>query len=182
METIQTERLVLRTLCNDDFNDFYEYAKSTNVCSELSGWTHHVSSEQNARNFLASYVQSNDVWAIVLKENGRVIGHIKIYPDTNRGRFSEQNSAKLITYALSERYWGHGYMTEAVTRAVKYAFDVLGVEMLTAIHYPHNTRSKRVIEKCGFEYEGIIKNGAKFHDGRVFDCVCYSKVKQSYPE
>ncbi|MDR0286358.1 MAG: GNAT family N-acetyltransferase [Clostridiales bacterium] len=71
--------------------------------------------------------KSNNVWASVLKESGKVIGHMKIYPDENHGKFSERNSAKLITYALSECYWGKGYMTEVVKRVVKYAFDEMNI-------------------------------------------------------
>jgi RimJ/RimL family protein N-acetyltransferase len=52
---------------------------------------------------------------------------MKIYPDENHGKFSERNSAKLITYALSECYWGKGYMTEVVKRVVKYAFDEMNI-------------------------------------------------------
>ena len=180
MKTVETERLILRGLLLDDLDDFYEYAKNTNVNSELSGWEPHFVNKEMAAKFLKSYVESNDVWAIVFKESGKVIGHLKIYPDENRGKFSERNSAKLITYALSEDYWGKGYMTEAVKRAVKYAFEEMDVELLTAFHVPHNIRSKRVIEKCGFKYEITIEQGFKNHDGQVFDSVCHSILKSDY--
>ena len=180
MKTIETERLILRGLQLDDTDDFYEYAKNTNVNSELSGWEPHFADKERAAKFLRSYAENNDAWAIVLKENEKVIGHLKIYPDENRGKYSERNSAKLITYALSEDYWGKGYMTEAVKRAVKYAFDEMNTELLTAFHLPHNIRSKRVIEKCGFQYEGTVEQGFKNYDGQIFDSVCHSILKSDY--
>ncbi|MDE5994700.1 MAG: GNAT family N-acetyltransferase [Oscillospiraceae bacterium] len=111
-----------------------------------------------------------------MKENQKVIGHLKIYPDENRGKYL----AKYISYALSADYWGKGYMTEAVKRIIGYAFEEMEIDLLTAFHYPHNTRSKRVIEKCGFKYETTIKQGQTIYDGQVFDTVCYSILREDY--
>jgi RimJ/RimL family protein N-acetyltransferase len=172
----------MRDLRPDDIDDFFEYAKNPNVNSELSGWEPHFADKEKAAAFLKTYAENNDTWAIVLRNGGKVIGHVKIYPDENRGKYSERNSAKLITYALSEDYWGRGYMTEAVKRAVKYVFDETGVELLTAFHVPHNVRSKRVIEKCSFQYETTIEQGFKHYDGKVYDSVVYSIMKFDYCE
>ena len=53
----------------------------------------------------------------------------------------------------------------------------MGVELLTAFHTPHNVRFKRIIEKCGFQYEATIEQGFKNCDGRLFDSVIYSIIK-----
>ena len=179
-QILKTERLILRDLRIDDIDDFFEYAKNPNVNSELSGWEPHFTNKEKAAAFLKSYAESNDTWAIVLRDSGKVIGHLKIYPDENRGQFSERNSAKLITYALSEDYWNKGYMTEAVKRVVKYVFNETGIELLTAFHVPHNIRSKRVIEKCGFQYETTIEQGFKSYNGQVYDSVIHSIMKSDY--
>jgi len=71
-------------------------------------------------------------------------------------------------------------MTEAVQRAIKYVFEDMQIDLLSVFHYPHNLISKRVIEKCGFEYEGIIKQGCKRYDGQIFDAVFYSILKSDY--
>ena len=71
-------------------------------------------------------------------------------------------------------------MTEAVKRVIRYAFEEMNIDLLSTFHYPQNFRSKRVIEKCGFQYEGIIKNGAKTYDGHIFDTVFYSILKSEY--
>ena len=99
-----------------------------------------------------------------------------LHPDNNRGKYY----AKTIGFVLSEDYWGNGYVPEAVKRAVKYAFEELNIDILTAFHYPHNNRSKRVIEKCGFKYETTIEKGSTIYDGQVFDSVCHSIFKSDY--
>jgi len=176
MKTIETQRLILRGWRLEDLDDLYEYAKNPNV-GPLAGWEPHGNRETSL-NVLKSYIKDDDRWAVVLKENGKVIGALRLYPDENRGKFSERSSAKLINYVLSEDYWGCGYMTEAVKRAVKYAFEETNTELLTVFHIPDNIRSKRVIEKCGFQYEGTIKEGYKNYDGQVFDSICYSILKR----
>jgi len=178
MKIIKTKRLILRMWQLDDLDDYYAYAKNPNVGS-MAGWKPSSSKDESLTQ-IKSFIGNDEVWAIVLKENGKIIDHLKIYPDENRGKFSERNSAKLINYALSEDYWGKGYMTEAVKVAVKYAFDEMNIELLTAFHFPHNISSKRVLEKCGFEYEGIIEQGYKNYDGQIFDSICHSILKPDY--
>ena len=101
---------------------------------------------------------------------------VKIYPDENRGKYY----AKQINYALSPAYWGHGYMNETVNRVMQYAFKELNIDLLTVFHYPQNVRSRRVIEKCGFEYDGTIEQGCTRYDGLVHDAVCHSILKEDW--
>ena len=174
MKTLETERLILRTWEPEDVNDLYEYAKDPRV-GPIAGWASHKSIDESML-ILKSCIENDNSWAIELKDCKKVIGMVKIHPDENRGKYY----AKLINYALSPAYWGNGYMTEALKRVVDYAFDELKVDLLSVFHYPQNVRSKRVIEKCGFEYEGIIEKGCMRYDGQLFDAVCYSILKDDW--
>ena len=174
MKTIETERLILRKWQLEDLDDFYEYARNPNV-GPMAGWEPHSSKEVSLK-ILESFIEKEEVWAIVLKENKKVIGSLGIHPDNNRGKYY----AKTIGFVLSEDYWGKGYMVEAVKRIIKYVFEEMNVDILTAFHYPHNIRSKRVIEKCGFKYEVTIEQGSKIYDGQVFDSICHSIMKSDY--
>ena len=177
METIETQRLILRGWRPADLDDLYEYAKNPSMA--MGGWKP-LENIRQARRTLKSYIKEDDRWAVVLKESGKVIGQLRLYPDENRGQYSARNSARLVNYALSEDYWGKGYMTEAVKRVVKYAFEEMNTELLGAFTTPDNIRSKRVIEKCGFQYEWTIAQGNKRYDGQVFDAVCYHILKSEY--
>jgi putative acetyltransferase len=160
MKTLETERLILRRWQLEDLDDFYEYARNPDT-GIMQGWQPHLSMEASF-NALKHYVEEENNWAIVLKGNDKVIGSIKLIPDENRGNYY----AKYISFVLSDVYWGKGYMTEAVKCVIKYAFEVLGINLLTAFHFPHNTRSKRVIEKCGFQYEVTIIQEKKYMTDR----------------
>lgn len=174
MKTIETERLILRGWQLNDLDDFYEYSKSPNV-GPMAGWEPHRDKEVS-KNILKSFIEKDEVWAITLKENGKAIGSIGLHPEENKGKYH----AKSIGFVLSEGYWNNGFMTEAVKRVMKYAFDEMNLDILTVFHFPHNLRSKNVILKCGFEYETKLTQTQKVYDGQVFDSVCYSMLKNDY--
>ena len=48
-------------------------------------------------------------------------------------------------------------MTEAAQGALRFAFDQMNLELVSVYHFPFNNRSRRVIEKCGFHYEGTLR-------------------------
>lgn len=174
MRILETERLLLRGWQPDDLDDLYEYARNMDA-GPMQGWKPHESKEESLL-ALNSFITDDERWAIVLKEKNKVIGSIKISPDENRGRYY----AKYVSYVLSADYWGKGYMTEALKRIIAYVFEEMHVDLLSAFHYPHNIRSKGVLERCGFRYETTIEQGQKIYDGQVFDTVCYCILADEY--
>ena len=60
-----------------------------------------------------------------------------------------------IGYWLGVRYWGHGFATEAVRAVIDYAFGDLGHETLQAGARVSNPASRRVLEKCAFQWTGV---------------------------
>lgn len=154
MQVLETQRLLLREWKMEDLDNLHEYAKNPHV-GPIAGWKAHENIEES-RLILKSFLEAGDIWAIECKETKKVIGQLRLSNDQNRGRFSENNAAKYISYAIAENDWNKGYMTEAVTRVIQYAFEELKLEVLTAFFYPNNIRSKRVVEKCCFQYETTI--------------------------
>lgn len=175
MKTLETERLILRSWRPGDVNDMYEYARDPEV-GPNAGWEPHADKDVSAR-IIKIFMEKDDVWAIELKESGKVVGSVGIHED---GKRSAGINARMIGYVLSRRYWGRGLMTEAVRRVIRYMFEEMGVDVLSICHYPHNARSRRVIEKCGFVYEGTIRQAGRIYDGTVMDEVCYSITKEEY--
>lgn len=176
MKLLETERLLLRSWRTTDLDDFYEYAKSPFV-GPNAGWEPHKSKDISLK-ILQSFIEKQEVWAIVLKENKKVIGSIGAHPDGKR----KGVNSKMIGYVLSEDFWGMGLMSEAVRRVIRYLFDEEKLDVLSICHFPFNHRSRRVIEKCGFKYEGVLRNAFKIYDGTVYDEVCYSILQQEYKQ
>lgn len=174
MKTLETERLILRSWKLDDVDDFYEYASNPNV-GPNAGWEPHKTRDISM-NILTKFIENDDVWAIVYKENMKVIGSMGLHNEDKKRCVN----ARMIGYVLSEDYWGIGLMTEGVTRAIKYAFEDEKVDLVSCYHYPFNNRSKRVIEKCNFKFEGILRSASKIYDGTIYDDCCYSITKDEY--
>ncbi len=61
-----------------------------------------------------------------------------------------------IGYWLGVPYWGKGYATEVARAIIDYAFDVLGHRKLEAGARVSNPASRRVLEKCGFQWTGVV--------------------------
>lgn len=174
MPILQTERLLLRRFKLSDLNDFYEYAKDPLVGPD-AGWDFHRSKDESLF-LLKKFVKSNEIWAIELKETSKVIGSIGLHRDRKR----ENKSVRMMGYVMNSSYWGLGYATEASRRIIGHAFEDMGLDLVSAYHYPHNERSKSVIMKCGMSFEGVLKYATVTYDGRVHDEHCYSITRDQY--
>lgn len=78
-------------------------------------------------------------------------------------------------YWLAEPYWGRGIMTDAVKAASRYAMRRFELIRLESPVFEWNPASMRVLEKCGFVREGVLRASA-VKDGQVIDRVLYALV------
>lgn len=173
MKAIETERLILRPWKRSDLDDLYDYAKNPSV-GPNAGWPAHKNRSESKR-VLGSFIKSGEVFAIELKSSGKVIGSLGLHADKKR----ENERTRMIGYVLGEPYWGQGLMPEAVKRALAFAFEDLGLDLVSVCHFSFNDRSKRVIEKCGFHWEGTLRLAGSFA-GRSYDEVLYSMTRGEY--
>jgi len=149
--TIETDRLILRAWQETDVNDFYEYASVSGV-GEMAGWTHHDSIEVSKK-ILQSFISEKTEFAIIYKENNKVIGSLGLHKSWANDESSYAHfKIKEVGYVLSKAYWGKGLMPEAVTAVIRFCFDKCKLDALTICHFLSNNQSKRVIAKCGFTF------------------------------
>ncbi len=174
MKTLETERLILRQFTESDLDDVFEYAQNPNV-GPNAGWVPHKTKEDSAK-ILKMFIEENEVWAIVEKKSNKVIGSYGLHNDRKR----DNPKAKMIGYVLSEKFWGNGYMTEATNRVLKYAFNELDLNIVSVYHFTFNNRSKRVIEKSGFKFEGVLRLASTLPSLEIVDDVCYSLTKEEF--
>lgn len=154
---IQTDRLILRPFKQEDLKDFFEYASVEGV-GEMAGWKHHESIEKT-QEILNDFIKEDKTFAIVLKENNKVIGSLGIEKYGMEQALTEfyNYQGREIGYVLSKTYWNKGLMSEAVKEVINYLFNDLDLDFLTCGYYDFNNQSKRVQEKCGFKpYRKLI--------------------------
>ncbi len=126
----------------------------------------------------AIYLGQESVFGIVLKETGVMIGSVGLIDDP----LSENDSVRMIGYALGEEFWGKGFMTEAAKGVVAFGFETMHLDLISATCYPFNIQSKRVLEKLGFRYEGTLAQAERRYEGQVLDKDCFSVTKEAYFE
>lgn len=176
MKTIETERLRLTpwTLSEEDIAGLYAYACDPDV-GPNAGWKPHADEEESAQ-IIQELFLPNEVWAIREKESGRIVGSIGLEPDRRR----EDVASKEMGYSLGKAFWGKGYMTEAAKAVIDYAFAEEPLVVLAICTGPENKRSQRVIEKCGFQYEGMQRKGYHIYDGSDRDNLVYSMLREEW--
>jgi ribosomal-protein-alanine N-acetyltransferase len=175
---IETERLLLRYWRETDINDLYEYASVEGV-GEMAGWPRHESAGVS-REVLQSFMSEKNCFAIVYKENGKVIGSFGLHTSWANDDSAYTNlKVKELGYALSKDYWGRGLAPEAARAVIDFCFGELGLDALTCGHFISNRQSKRVIEKCGFRF---VKSG-KYYSRQLrvtYDDMKYILLKAEY--
>ncbi len=90
-------------------------------------------------------------WGVTLGKENRVIGTCTLF------HIDEQNRRAEIGYALAREYWGQGLMSEALTTLLKYAFSTLDLHRIEADVDPRNEPSVRILERLGFQREGLFR-------------------------
>jgi len=177
MKTLETERLILRAWKETDSDDLYEYAR-TELVGPNAGWAPHKD-EDESKKIIEMFIKNDDVYAIELKSEGKVIGGIGMHK-THLGENLGQLKQREIGYVLNPSYWGNGYVPEAVNFLIQYGFEELGLDVIWCGHFETNMKSKRVNEKCGFKYQLSRIQVLNLLDGREVNTLYYNITRERY--
>lgn len=174
MPTLETERLILRKLTMDDAEDVFAYASDPEM-THFVPWEAHQSIE-DSREFLRRTIAAYDegtpaTWALVLRVSGRVIGGISL-------RIINEWRAEL-GYVVGREHWGQGLMTEAAARVIRCGFDDYRLYRIEALCDVDHIGSARVMEKCGMQFEGILRGRAVL-SGEVRDMRIHAILRSDW--
>jgi RimJ/RimL family protein N-acetyltransferase len=81
-----------------------------------------------------------------------------------------------IAYWLGEQYWGRGIATQVLAAVSEYAFVTLDISCLQAWVFAWNKASMRVLEKCGYVREAVMRKSA-IKDGQLIDRMLYARPR-----
>ena len=112
-------------------------------------------------------------WGLARLEDDRVIGTCTLFAINAVQRRCE------LGYALGHEYWGRGYMYEALTGLVGFAFGTLGMRRLEADIDPRNPRSLKLLERLGFRREGLLRERWTVN-GELQDSVLLGLLRQEW--
>ncbi len=142
---LETERLYLRELNQSDFDSLCRILQDEETMTAYEGTFDDGEVQEWLDRQTARYRKWGfGLWAVVLKETGRMIGQCGLTMQLWNGR-----EVLEIGYLFERAYWHNGYATEAARACKTYAFEVLKAEEVCSIIRDTNTASQRVAARNG---------------------------------
>ena len=144
---LQTARLILRPPQLQDAKAIAALANDIRIAQNTLRLPHPYT-VADAETFIASTDKGEGEAAfIVTLRSGALIGIA--------GIAKLNGNAPELGYWLGVPFWGHGYATEAARAVIDHAFTEIGCEQLQSGARISNPASRRVLEKCGFQWCGV---------------------------
>jgi ribosomal-protein-alanine N-acetyltransferase len=150
---LETERLRLRLFHPDDLDDYHRviYGDPDVMVYMPGGVPRSRERTQAVLDFSVAHAQQHGftLWAVVNKTDNTFLGHC--------GLVYLQDSPEEVelAYAFGKAYWGQDYASEAARAALRYGFEVAGLDCILALAVPDNIASQRVMQKAGMKPQGI---------------------------
>ncbi|MEO6921075.1 MAG: GNAT family N-acetyltransferase [Collimonas sp.] len=147
------ELVYLRPLTRADAPAWYVYLTLPHVLEHTSWQLHSIDDLLQKFDALESADPASELrFAIVLRSSGALVGTIGFHS------LSLLNLTAEIAYDLAPEVWGRGVAPSACMAMVDWAFARLGAVRVQATALDSNTRTVRVLEKSGFQREGLLRN------------------------
>lgn len=175
---LNTKRLLLKKLETASSEQLFKNVFSDKSVAAYMSWEQYKS-EEDVKNYLAEWQRTyyenlqECYWGIFLKNNGELIGTIYLYPENINAELG------FISYCQGSKYWGNGYMSEAVVAVLKFAFCEIGYNNIYSFCAESNTRSRHALERLGFKKEALLRCYDKTVYG-IEDCYYYSLLKSEF--
>lgn len=176
MPTLETERLILRRMTMKDAQDIFEYSRDPEVARHVL-WDAQKNlgeAKEYCRFMMRRYRQDEpSSWGIIDKASGRLVGTIGYM------EYREEHGSVEVGYSLARHMWNGGYMTEALRRVIAYTFEMMDINRIEAQHELTNPSSGRVMEKCGMNKEGVLRQRL-YNKGKYVDVALYAILRSDY--
>ncbi|EGL18023.1 MULTISPECIES: GNAT family N-acetyltransferase [unclassified Paenibacillus] len=161
-DKLETERLLLRTMTEEDALRLFEVWSSPDVTKfmNIEPFTE-IKQAADMIAFLNGLALENKAvrYAVIEKESGAIIGSCGF----NELDFGQRRVE--IGYDLDPAYWGKGYAPEAIGCLLAYAFGELGMSLIKAKVEPENVNSIKVLRKLRFTFAGTLSSGEDADSG-----------------
>ncbi|MCB2201062.1 GNAT family N-acetyltransferase [bacterium] len=172
VETLTTDRLILRELLESDFDALFRILGDPVVLEHYDA----VADEEMTRRWLTGIRtgyerDGHSFFAVELPAEGEIIGICGLLMQPFEGKVYQE-----VAYLLAQQWWGRGYATEAARAVRDEGFERFGYDHLISVIEPANAPSVRVAERIGM----ILERIATFQD--VTDAHIYGMTRDQWDE
>ena len=158
----------LREFSPKDASALVELLNNHRVTRYLSSRLPFPYSDEDADWWISTGSKNDIIRAITVEE--QLVGCV----GSEMGTYDESKTAE-IGYWIGEPFWGAGYATQAVKALTNMVFSETEIVRIYAPVFSPNLASMRVLEKCGYECEGIFRKGC-YKDGQFYDKHIYARI------
>jgi [ribosomal protein S5]-alanine N-acetyltransferase len=174
--SLETERLLLRQLLIEDVDFIFRHFSNSDVTQYLMDEPP-VSEYTQARDIIQFYqepeVNARNRWGIIHKSDNELIGTCGFH------KWEKQYFRSELGYDLNPKYWGQGYMKEALRAVIQNGFYQMGLNRIDALVYIKNVRSIRLLQKLGFTKEGTLRDYF-YLDGKYYDHFIFALLRKEW--
>ena len=163
--TLESERLTLRRIREDDAQAMYSNWASDPEVTRYLTWETHASVEVSLA-VISSWVKSYEdpsfyQWAIELRATGELVGTIGVV-----GWPLDEHCPE-IGYCIGRAWWHQGITSEALATVIDFLFGEVGVERIRSVHDVENPNSGGVMRHCGMSLVGTERRAHRNNRGLV---------------
>lgn len=173
---LESDCIRLRGIREEDISILYELFSNPQV---MRYWSHSpMRTRQEAIDYantlLESFVKHEALrWVIADLSSDQMIGTCALY------EINPAHARAGLGYALMPEHWGKGLATEAASLAISYGFLELDLHRIEADTEPNNLRSNKVLERLGFQREGLLRERFMHPDG-IQDSLIFGLLKPEW--
>lgn len=171
---LQGALCTLRPWRGGDAASLVKHGNNINIAKQLRDRFPHPYTTRDAQDFLRIITTTTPQTSLAIEVDGEAAGGLGYVPGHDVERYSAE-----VGYWLGEACWGRGIVSEALTIFTTYAFTELRLLRLFALPFANNVGSIRVLEKAGFEREGILRSSSVKY-GKPRDQAIYAKVNPGW--
>ena len=176
LPTITASRLSLRWITERDLDSLYHIFSDPLV---MRYWSSPPLDNRDAARELLSDIHEGFhsrrffQWGIAQQTDDSLIGTTTLF------HLEANNHRAELGYALGRAHWGKGYMQEALSALLRYAFSEMKLHRMEADVDPRNERSIRTLERLGFQKEGYLRERWKVN-GEIQDALFYGLLRREF--
>lgn len=168
-------KTLLRNLNLSDVPAIAAFANNIKIWNNVRDSFPYPYTENDAKMFIESVQNESPQTTFAIEYEREIAGVTGLIIQSDVYRLNAE-----VGYWLGEPFWGKGIAVEALKLITHYAFDKLKLARIYASVFEYNKPSMRVLEKAGFNLEGISKK-AIIKNGTICDEFRYSKINPALP-
>ena len=152
---LETKRLVIKEPSASDFDNLLALRTDADVMQYIGNGS--VQTREQVKEFLDNAKPYLDKYGLAFysvfeKDTGNFVGQAGLF---HLG-FNVNQPEIELAYRLHKKFWHQGYATEIAKSLIEYGFSKLSLQKIIAIVHPENERSRKIMQKIGMTYYGMI--------------------------